>query len=108
MTRSLDSHGVDTGLQVELINRLQKIFSDTPTIKKVILYGSRAKGTYRAGSDIDLAFVGEISHQELMVVDTRIDDLLTPYMYDLSVVSDITNSALLEHIQRVGLVIYSS
>ena len=108
MTKSLDSDAVNTGLSHELISNLRKIFSEIPSIEKVILYGSRAKGSYRAGSDIDLTFVGEITHQQLIAVDTRIDDLLSPYLYDLSVLSDIKNPALLEHIQRVGVVIYPS
>lgn len=97
---------LNTGLKTVLIENLRNIFTEFPSIKKVKLYGSRAKGGFRTGSDIDLAFVGDLSHQELMTIDLMIDDLLTPYSYDLSIMSEINNDELLEHIKRVGLVIY--
>lgn len=97
---------LNTGLKKVLIESLKDIFAEFKSIKQVILYGSRAKGLFRPGSDVDLAFVGDLSHQDLMTIDLMIDELLTPYTYDLSLVSDINNDELLAHIERVGLVIY--
>ena len=95
-----------TGLSVGLLDSLNSIFSNYPSVKQVKLYGSRAKGNFRHGSDIDLTFIGHITHDELMDIDELIDDLLTPYTYDLSILTDIDNHELLKHIERVGLVIY--
>ncbi len=95
-----------TGLSVGLLDKLSGIFSNYPSVKQVKLYGSRAKGNFRHSSDIDLTFIGRITHDELMGIDALIDDLLTPYTYDLSILADIDNHELLEHIERVGLVIY--
>ncbi|MEY8200791.1 MAG: nucleotidyltransferase domain-containing protein [Colwellia sp.] len=97
-----------TGLPSELIENLRTIFSGFSSIKQVKLYGSRAKGTFRHGSDIDLTFVGSINHDQLMDIDVLIDDLFTPYSFDLSILFEIDNAELLQHIERVGLVIYSS
>ena len=47
------------GLSEHTINAIQTVFKHYPAIKKAILYGSRAKGNYRNGSDIDITLVGE-------------------------------------------------
>ena len=65
-----------------------------PQIDKVILYGSRATGTYRNGSDIDLTFCGEgLTHKVLTKIDNDLDDLLLPYTIDISDFSNITQVA---------------
>jgi predicted nucleotidyltransferase len=71
------------------------------------VYGSRAKGTYRRGSDIDLTLKGELlDFAELMQIEDQIDDLLLPYTVDLSEYRQLSNPDLLDHIDRVGIVIY--
>ncbi len=47
------------GLNEEIIRQITDIFTRFPSIEKVLLYGSRAKGTYKTGSDIDLCLVGK-------------------------------------------------
>lgn len=97
---------LNTGLSIMLIEQLKNIFSMFSSIQQVKLYGSRAKGTYRTGSDIDLALTGDLSHQDLMKIAELIDELYTPYTYDLALLSEIKNVSLIEHINRIGLVIY--
>lgn len=97
---------LNTGLSIKLIEQLKDIFSMFFSIQQVKLYGSRAKGTFRTGSDIDLVLTGDLSHQELMRIGVLIDDLFTPYTYDLTLLSEIKNASLIEHINRIGLVIY--
>jgi len=97
---------VNTGLKADLIYNLRCIFAKFPSVVQVKLYGSRAKGSFKSGSDVDLVFIGDISHQELMTIDSLIDDLLTPYSYDLSIMSEITNADLIGHIERVGILLY--
>lgn len=71
------------------------------------MYGSRAKGSYRPGSDIDLALFGEaLNYTQLNRIETEIDDLLLPYTVDLSLYAQIDNVDLQNHIQRVGQVFY--
>lgn len=95
------------GLKKKNIEKIKNIFAKHKEIESVILYGSRAKGNYRPGSDVDLTLRGEnINLSLLNKISIDLDDLLLPYTFDLSIFDHITNSDLLEHIERVGLVFY--
>ncbi len=98
---------LDTGLKPETTEAIKRVFTKYPKIEKAILYGSRALGTYRNGSDIDLVLVGsDLTFSLLNKIDTEIDDLLLPYKIDLSIRHKIENEDLLKHIERVGKVFY--
>jgi uncharacterized protein len=95
------------GLKEATIEKIITVFSQYPNIQKVLLYGSRAKGNYRNGSDIDLTLIGEnISYGQLSKIDIQIDDLLLPYCFDISIFKDIENLDLIDHINRIGLIFY--
>ena len=95
------------GLSKEIVYKIRTVFAKYPQITSVILYGSRAKGTYKTGSDIDLTLKGrDIDLHVLNNVSNDLDDLLTPYTFDLSIFNNIKNSDLLEHIERVGIEFY--
>lgn len=97
------------GLSDTTVSKLRSVFAAHPNIEQVILYGSRARGNYRPGSDIDLAIVGDaVTWRELLRIDGEIDDLLLPYKWDLSLLRQIDNPDLLDHIRRVGVVFYPS
>jgi predicted nucleotidyltransferase len=97
----------DTGLTESVIARINAVFAEVPEIEQVILYGSRAKGTFRNGSDIDLVIKGEaVDHSSLLRTERELDDLLLPYTIDLSLFHLIDNQELLDHIRRVGVVFY--
>jgi len=73
----------------------------------VLIYRSRAVGSYRADADIDLTIIGKnISLSLLSEIENDLDDLLLPYIIDLSVYNGIKNVKLLDHIKRVGKVFY--
>lgn len=96
------------GLPAEAVEKLRGVFQGWPQIQRVLLYGSRAKGSYRPGSDIDLTIEGEqLSLSQLLAIENQIDDLLLPWMVDLSLKHHIDNPALLDHIQRVGVSFYT-
>lgn len=100
---------MEIGLSLSTIKKIQNIFAQYPQIKSAILYGSRAKGTYQNGSDIDLALQGNgIDLRLLSLLNEAIDDLLLPYKFDLSNFSDIKNKELLEHINRIGIEFYKA
>ena len=83
------------------------MFQQYPEIERVFIYGSRAKGNYRPGSDIDLTLVGkDISHERLLSIEHQLDDLLLPYLFGLSIFSHIEDPDMIAHINRVGLVFY--
>lgn len=95
------------GLTESVITRMTALFAALPEIERVMLYGSRAKGNFQNGSDIDLVIVGvSVSHSQLLSLENRLDDLLLPYSIDLSLLHQIENRELLDHIQRVGVVLY--
>lgn len=85
---------------------MRACFAQQPSIDQVVIYGSRAMGTYRAGSDIDLTLLGELSFGAMLQLTNQLDALLLPYKIDLSIRRQITNPALNDHIERVGQVLY--
>jgi predicted nucleotidyltransferase len=95
------------GLKETFVKNINIIFRQHPEIEKVILYGSRAKGNYKPGSDIDLTLVGDhLDNSLLNRISCELDDLLLPYIFDLSIYHHITNLELLKHIQDVGKIFY--
>ena len=95
------------GLTTTTVERLQSVMAHYPEVEKAVLYGSRARGTHRPGSDIDLTLCGgELDHTLLTRMDNELDDLLLPYQIDLSLMSSLSHPALLDHIRRVGVVLY--
>lgn len=91
------------GLNDQTIARLIAVFSACPEIDRVILYGSRAKGNYRPGSDIDLTIVGDaVTPSKCLQIANELDDLLLPYKIDLSLMRQIEDREVIEHINRVG------
>jgi predicted nucleotidyltransferase len=96
-----------TGLPGHAVEKICGIFRDFSQIRRVVLYGSRALGTYRTGSDIDLCIEAEsLGLTELLSIENRMDDLLLPWKLDLSLLHQIDNPALLDHIRRVGITFY--
>ncbi|MEZ4740983.1 MAG: nucleotidyltransferase domain-containing protein [Bdellovibrionota bacterium] len=95
------------GIPDRTILKIRKVFEKYPEIDSAIIYGSRAKGNYREGSDIDLTLLGSgINLTVLNKISNELDDLLLPYLIDLSSYSQIANLDLLDHIKRVGLKFY--
>lgn len=96
------------GLKEEVIEAIQQVFVTHPEVEEAILYGSRAKGNYKPASDIDLTLIGgNIDTTLLHKISWELDDLLLPYTFDLSIFHQLNNTALLDHINRVGLVFFS-
>jgi len=95
------------GLSSETKQRIIQVFIQYPEIDKVQLYGSRAKGNFHPGSDIDLTIMGDgVSPSQLLRIENELDDLLLPYKIDISLFRQITNQDLIDHIKRVGIAFY--
>jgi len=95
------------GLSDATVKKIRDVLAGFPEVEKAVLYGSRAKGTFKPGSDIDLTLCGvELSFRLLARIDAALDDLLLPYEIDLSRLTELSNPSLIDHIQRVGLPIY--
>ena len=59
-----------------------EFFKKKPEIQRVVIYGSRAKGTYKNGSDIDFAIWSDKRIASEIAVE--LDELQTPYMFDVA------------------------
>lgn len=95
------------GLDENTIAEIRNIFVNYPQIEKVILYGSRAKGAYKNGSDIDLTLIGEdINLSIVCKLQCDLDDLMLPYTFDISIYKQISNADLVEQINKTGVCFY--
>ncbi len=95
------------GLTSKQLKDVVKIISQNTKIKQIILFGSRAMGTFHNGSDIDIALVGEdLGLTDLSEILVNLDDLYLPYTFDLVIYNRISEPALIDHINRVGIEFY--
>ena len=98
---------IQFGLNENIIVQIRNVIETFPQIEKVILYGSRAKGTYRNGSDIDLTLKGEgLNQSVLFKIEDELDDLMLPYTFDISVFDLVSDPDFRQHVERVGKVFY--
>jgi uncharacterized protein len=96
------------GLKENTIDRINSVFAHYPQVEKAILYGSRAKGNYRNGSDIDLTLEGaDLTLDVLTRIMNEIDDLMLPWSFDLSIYHQIDDPDVADHIARVGVPFYT-
>lgn len=94
------------GIPAEHWQRILALLAGTPGVQCAVIFGSRAKGTQRAGSDIDLCLSGAITGAQLPVLRLAYDALYLPWTLDLVIEHELTHAALREHIGRVGQVIF--
>lgn len=100
-------NAVRFGLTEATMAKIVNVLADHPQVEQAVLYGSRAKGNYKNGSDIDLTLMGrELQTADLLSIMGELDDLLLPYMIDLSLFHQLTHPELIEHIRRVGIIFY--
>ena len=99
-----------TGLSEETLTAIVSAIAQFREIESAVLYGSRAKGNYRGGSDVDLAIKGgQVSDATIKrLSDILNEELPLPYFFDVIHFEAITSTDLVAHINRVGNVIYSA
>jgi predicted nucleotidyltransferase len=97
------------GLSDSVIKELQDVFRRHANIKKVLIFGSRSKGNYRSGSDIDLAIAdSKIDYRQLLDIQCEIDNLELLYSVDLLNYESKKGTPIGDHIDRVGQVFYEA
>ena len=96
------------GLKDTTIQKICAVLARYPQVQRAILYGSRAKGNYKNGSDIDLTLSGgaDLTLHVLYKIMDELDDLLLPYTIDLSIYANIGDPDVIAHIQRGGATFY--
>ena len=97
----------NSGLSKDIFDKMNAVFRNYKEIESVLLYGSRAMGNFKPASDIDISLVGQGIDLTLQnEIEFALDDLMLPYKFDISIYKNITNQEFIEHIDRVGIVIY--
>lgn len=94
------------GIYPKSYDEILVIFKDCLSIDEVVIYGSRAKGNYREGSDIDITLKGDVTKEDLNKLWHKLDDSFIPYKFDISIYKDLKSQSLIEHIERVGKTFY--
>lgn len=96
------------GISETSLSKIRGVLRCYPQVEQAIVYGSRAKGTHRNGSDIDLTLQGgdELTFDIFGKILIDLDNQFLPYSIDLSIFADITDTDLIAHIRRVGIVLY--
>jgi uncharacterized protein len=95
------------GLRDQDIQTIIHVLHEYPQVEKAKIYGSRAMGNYKPGSDIDLALFGDISISTLSQIQYSLEEeSALPYHFDLTVYNHTDNQNLKKHIDQEGLTIY--
>lgn len=97
-----------SGLTDRDLSTIKNIFYRYPEIKSVRIFGSRSNGTFKEGSDIDLAIMNElIDKKTLFRLKGEFEESSLPYFVDLLIFTELSNPALSRHIIEAGLEIYN-
>jgi predicted nucleotidyltransferase len=93
------------GLRQEEVESIRKAFEKFgANADCLVVFGSRAKGTYRRGSDIDLAYKGRFcSEQKMRIAEYLEEETFLPYHFDIVEYEELENEALKRHIDRTGI-----
>jgi len=94
------------GLKESDLATICQILQKYPEIKSASIYGSRATGNYKQGSDIDLALFGDIDYLTLGSLAEDLEATTLPYFFDLLIYKDLTNKKLKGFIDEEGIEIY--
>ena len=98
----------NTGLDSKIIELIKTVLKRHSDVQSAVLFGSRAKGTARPNSDIDLVIFGVGDELAVEEIALELEELPTPYKFDVQSFDAISNSKLREHITRVGIKIYEN
>jgi predicted nucleotidyltransferase len=95
------------GLSDATLLRITETLARFPAVERAVLFGSRAKGTHKLGSDIDLALYGEtLDWRTVGRLADALDDLLLPYRFSLIRHDPSLDPEVAAHIARVGIPLF--
>lgn len=99
---------MDFGLRKSDIDYIIEVISNFLEIEKAVIFGSRALGSYKPGSDVDIALYGEkITFDTVATLHSMLEDQgPLPYFFDVVDYTHLEHKELKEHIDRVGKVIF--
>ena len=88
------------------IDLLRTVFRRHPEIERVCLFGSRATGTNRPESDVDLVAWGALDAQAQARIAAELDELPLPYLFDFEVYDRIAHEELRRIIDGANREVY--
>lgn len=94
------------GLKDGDLESIISVLKKYPRIEQAIIFGSRAKGDHKHGSDVDLVLKGSVEDIAPEISYSLNEDSLLPYKFDVLDYNSISNQNLIDHINRVGIVFY--
>lgn len=94
---------MNPGLPESLREILLAFFRQRSSVLQVLLFGSRARGDGRPGSDVDLAVIGDLDERQLRDLRLDLDDLSGPWSFDVTHLGEQTPLTLKEVIRRDGI-----
>ncbi|MGB8517123.1 MAG: nucleotidyltransferase domain-containing protein [Gallionella sp.] len=98
---------LNTGLSDSILNDLRRVFAAYPEIEQVLIFGSRANGTFKDGSDIDLAvFAQTMSEARFTQLWNALDALPLIFKMDVLHWDTLANQRLKDKISITGQLIY--
>lgn len=98
------------GLRESDMVAITQVLRDNPVVEQAVLFGSRAKGNYRNGSDVDIAIKGaNITYRDVIHIQYVLnEETLMPYRFDVLHYEQVAHEPIGAHIQRVGAILYDS
>ena len=97
---------MNTGLTEREIELIVNVLRENPKLTKAVIFGSRAKGNYRANSDVDIAIFGVGDIFETQSIAEKLEDLPLPYKFDAQNYETIKNEDLRRQIDSAGVCLY--
>ena len=95
------------GLSGKITAYILGVLEKYSAVEQALIFGSRAKGNFKTGSDIDLALSGKsLTTDDALRIQGEMEDIPIPHKVDILILSKITNPDLRDHIHRVGQVFF--
>ena len=96
------------GLSKDTLSSIVAVIAQNPNVTEAIVFGSRAKEQSKPFSDIDIALRGNCTALDIEEIKCNLDDLPLAYSFDVIAYDSIKNTSLQQHIDRVGVVVYTT
>ena len=94
------------GLSEKALSGISEVFRKYSAIEEAKIFGSRALDTHRPNSDVDIALLGQLNLGLVDRIKADLDEIATPYQFDVVAYNLIGHSKLKEHIDRFGKLFY--
>jgi predicted nucleotidyltransferase len=96
------------GLLDRDVQYINEAISKFETIEKVVIFGSRAMGNYKKGSDVDISIFGkQVTREDIFKLDDYLNEIYPlPYFFDIHHYENISNDKLKKHIDDEGEIVF--